>query len=300
MIRNTGRWLPAVPDSVLTERYWTLEPSGLEDMTYTLCLNISGLENVNPDFLVITKRSGSDQPWTVHNSSLRLMDNNLYLCTADLDEFSQLAIATETGTYVPPEVPPELPAQVVAAGPADGEIMPPGEAVFRWHQAEPNVTGYRFQVSGSADFSMTVVDSLVSDTLFVWSIPDESLTWWWRVRAENEAGWGLYSAPQHFSVMPVSAETAAGLPLEFELRQNWPNPFNPSTRIRFGLPEAAEVRLEIFNVLGQRVAVLVDRRMDAGWHEVSFDAGALSSGIYLCRIQAGPAFVNTRKMMFVK
>jgi hypothetical protein len=291
------------PDSILIERYWTIQPSDLEDMTYTLCLNVSGLSGVDPGYLVITKRSASDQPWKAHNSTLRLVDNVVYLCTAELDEFSQLAIATEKGTYTPPDVPPvlpQLPAQIMAAVPAIGEIVEPGEVIFRWHRGVPDVTRYGFELATDDTFSGIMVDSLVTDTLFVWTTPEESSTWWWRVRAENKAGWGSYCEPRQISVLPVSAELATGLPRQFELRPNRPNPFNPTTQIRFGLPEPAEVRLEIFNVLGQRVTMLVNGRLDAGWHEVPFDASGLSSGIYLCRIQAGPAFIQTRKMMFVK
>ena len=292
---------PMEPDSVLAGRYWTLEPSGLEEMTYTLCLNISGLEEVHPDFLVVAKRSGSDQSWTAYNSSLRLSDNILYLCTAEMDHFSQFAIATEKGRYTPPDDPPVMPEQVMLAEPLDGEILPPGEVRFRWHHSQPEVLRYRFELAPDEYFSDIRVDSLVTDSLFVWNAPGDNITeWWWRVRAENESGWGPYSEPQTFSLLPVHAGMVDELPRQFELHQNRPNPFNPVTQIRFGLPEPSDVRLEVFNILGQRVAVLVDSRLDAGWHEATFDAGDLSSGLYLCRIHAGATFLQTRKMMLVR
>ncbi len=85
---------------------------------------------------------------------------------------------------------------------------------------------------------------------------------------------------------------------------NNPNPFNPSTEIVYSLPASSDVKLEVFNVLGQKVTTLVDGRMDAGVHTVSWDSrgsdgGSLASGIYLYRIQIG-AFVEARKMMLVK
>lgn len=89
------------------------------------------------------------------------------------------------------------------------------------------------------------------------------------------------------------------VPAVFTLKQNYPNPFNPSTTIRYGLPESADVTLEVYNLLGQRVAVLVNESRTAGYHDITFDASSLSSGMYIYRIQAG-SFVETRKLMLVK
>lgn len=85
----------------------------------------------------------------------------------------------------------------------------------------------------------------------------------------------------------------------FSLAQNYPNPFNPTTNISFSIPEATEVRLEVFNMQGQHVATLANGSFAAGSHLLSFDAGAFSSGIYLYRITAGN-FTQTKKMMLVK
>jgi subtilisin family serine protease len=89
------------------------------------------------------------------------------------------------------------------------------------------------------------------------------------------------------------------LPTEFALHQNYPNPFNPATEIGFALPEASTVKLEVFNILGQRVITLIDAEMEAGEHTAQWDASDVSSGVYLYRLEAND-FVSTKKMVLLK
>ena len=94
------------------------------------------------------------------------------------------------------------------------------------------------------------------------------------------------------------------LPRAYALEPNFPNPFNPATTIEFAVPEPAQVRLDIYNVLGRRVVRLIDAPMQAGFHERTWDGrtadGAPApSGIYFYRLRAG-AFSATRKMIMLK
>ncbi len=88
-------------------------------------------------------------------------------------------------------------------------------------------------------------------------------------------------------------------PDEFELKQNYPNPFNPSTRIEFSLARPANVKLVVYDVLGREVAVLVNRTMSAGSHDVNFMASDLPSGVYFYKMQAGDS-EQVRKMVLMK
>ena len=88
-------------------------------------------------------------------------------------------------------------------------------------------------------------------------------------------------------------------PLTFELNQNYPNPFNPATTITYTVPEARKVSLAVYNLLGQRVAVLVNELQPSGVHAVTFDASRLASGVYFYQLRAGD-FVQTKKMLLIK
>ena len=88
-------------------------------------------------------------------------------------------------------------------------------------------------------------------------------------------------------------------PKTFLLEQNYPNPFNPSTTIRYQLPVASEVKLEVYDVLGKKIATLVNERQSAGSYQVVWNASGLSSGTYFYRLQAG-TFTQTKKMILVK
>jgi hypothetical protein len=88
-------------------------------------------------------------------------------------------------------------------------------------------------------------------------------------------------------------------PREFTLSQSYPNPFNPTTTIKYELPKSSSVKLSVYDILGREVSVLVKERVDARSHEVKFDASGLSSGVYLYRLQAGD-FVATKRLVLTK
>jgi len=96
-----------------------------------------------------------------------------------------------------------------------------------------------------------------------------------------------------------SEQGLASAPLEFKLAQNYPNPFNAATTINYELPQHSHVRLEIYNLLGQRIETLVDEEQEAGYRSVSWRASEVGSGIYFMRLEAGEKS-HTRKMLLMK
>ncbi|MBL7032821.1 MAG: T9SS type A sorting domain-containing protein, partial [Candidatus Delongbacteria bacterium] len=98
---------------------------------------------------------------------------------------------------------------------------------------------------------------------------------------------------------PFTVGDQAEVPHRFDLAQNYPNPFNPTTIIEFTLPYPEEIRLEVYNLLGQQVMLLAEGSHSAGAHQVQFDGSGLASGIYLYRLE-GDGKVQTRKMAFIR
>lgn len=101
------------------------------------------------------------------------------------------------------------------------------------------------------------------------------------------------------SVVPVSNEVSPELPNEFQLLQNYPNPFNPSTNIPFTLGSASRVELNIYNLLGQKVATLTDDLYNAGSHTLKWNAQGFASGVYIYQLKANGTS-QTKKLILLK
>ena len=97
----------------------------------------------------------------------------------------------------------------------------------------------------------------------------------------------------------IEDEKVAGLPTEYRIYNNYPNPFNPTTNIRFDVPKASEVTLKVYDLTGRQVRTLVSERKEPGTYTVNFNAGNLSSGLYLYRLQAG-SYTEVKRMMLIK
>ncbi|MDD1475259.1 T9SS type A sorting domain-containing protein, partial [Dolichospermum sp. ST_sed4] len=97
-----------------------------------------------------------------------------------------------------------------------------------------------------------------------------SVTYFWRVKAKNQSGWGAFSQWLRFVTSPLAVNTAGEIPEVFALYNNYPNPFNPITTIGFDIPKSSFVSLKVFDILGREVTSLVSENMEPGSYRVSF------------------------------
>lgn len=196
---------------------------------------------------------------------------------------------------------PVAPGTPVLLNPANGSQFVPINTVFRWTRST-GTQNYHLQIADNPDFTAPVVnDSTISDTVKTIAALPEDVTFYWRIRARNISGDSEWTAAWSFQTLvnAIGEEDPNNIPERFQLEQNYPNPFNPETTIRFALPEAADVRLEIFNTAGERVDELIRSRMSPGNYQLRWQAGSQSSGIYYYRLSAGK-FVQVKRMIVIK
>jgi hypothetical protein len=157
------------------------------------------------------------------------------------------------------------------------------------------VQAQRLLARGMTAEALAVLADMRQQALGLWQ-RDGVLT-----EAQAQALVASAGAPQGYAAEAFEEGLApeGSSPAGFALAANYPNPFNPSTEIAFVLPEAAAVRLVVYDMLGREVALLAEGPLSAGRHTVRFEASNLPSGTYLYRIEAG-AFAQTRRMVLLK
>ncbi len=124
------------------------------------------------------------------------------------------------------------------------------------------------------------------------------------VNSHKDPGGGEYTLKVGLKSGTGIASRDNALPISFELSQNYPNPFNPTTKINYSIPKEEIVKLSIYNMLGQRVAEVVNKRQAAGYYSVVWNATdskglLMPSGVYFCKLEAG-SFVDIKKLILLK
>ena len=137
-----------------------------------------------------------------------------------------------------------------------------------------------------------------ADTFFTYDVRQSRAYRFW-IETVYDGGTADTSNNFRITIDLSTRETCAAIPDEFYLRQNYPNPFNPLTIIEYGLPAAAQVELDVFDLLGRKVAVLQSGRQEPGVYRAVVDAAGWSSGVYYCRFKAGE-FERVQKMLLMR
>ena len=194
------------------------------------------------------------------------------------------------------------------SSPADNAVDVMLPLVLQWEAAD-NADEYSVQVAEDTGFSNVVAQAdSIPETSFELSELEFSTTYYWRVRSHGGGTESDWSNIRSFTVVTATSyQSEAGIPRSTTLRQNYPNPFNPTTSISYDLAESGKIRLEIFDLTGRQVSLLIDKQMPAGRHQVYFDASGLSSGVYIYRLHVQNSAGNeansyefTRKLTVIK
>ena len=216
---------------------------------------------------------------------------NAYNAAIGVSGYSQ---AWEFSTGLP------LPGVVTLLEPLLQSVVNADTLRMRWGSTGPFVDRYWLEYGIDSVFTVKAIDSILTDTTTVIRSMAKNMEHFWRVRAHNLTGWGPYSSKGHFLRSLTSAEEQLeGVPATWVLMQNYPNPFNPNTTIQFGIPWRSQVRVTVWNTLGEQVAQLIDGELEGGYHTVRFEAANLSSGLYFYRMQS-ERFNQTRKLVFLR
>jgi len=250
-----------------------------------------------------------------------LTDTNAAFVTSELEDNTQyfwevLAMDQTDGISHSEEatfwtdLEPEAPGAFALVSPEDDVAGLSDMPVFEWESAEDpdpmdyatytiqiatdsSFSGIAFEINTDLDVSYEMTEALTTDTEY-----------WWRVIATDTDSLRTESEVFKFTVGYVAITDAVELPTEYVLQQNFPNPFNPSTTIRYGLPEDSNVSLVIYDLRGNVVQTLESGTKDAGWYELVWngqtaDGRTISTGLYFARIVAGD-YSNVIKMLYLK
>ena len=207
------------------------------------------------------------------------------------------------GLYVTDDLAEPTLWQIPATNSEETTIQP-GGFLLLWADKEEDqgILHLKLKLSGSGE-QIGLVQVIDDEIFFI-----DSLTY---DDQEADISYGRYTDGLENWILMTPTPNAANndgvtaiddenfLPQKFALHQNYPNPFNPTTTIAFDLPKAATVRLDIYNLQGQRVAKLKNEVMQAGYYNVNIDVSHLSSGVYLYKIQADN-FISMKKMTLLK
>jgi hypothetical protein len=276
--------------------YWEITATGdAPGYTYNLTLNYTPAEirSIGEADLSMAKRNPPD-PW-VHVPSSVSTPATKTVFGGGLTSFSQFTLDNNTS-----------PLPIVLASFTAREIRGQGVRLDWRTLSEINNYGFFVQRRLQNTTAWTDVNTQIipghgtTNEPHDYTFTDRTVTtgsWQYRLKQVDLDGTEHFTEPINVTTVTSVKEVA---PIEFALKQNYPNPFNPETSIKFSVEQTGRATLEIFNLLGQKVATLFEDVVEAGFYEtVKFNASNLASGIYLYRLQSGQK-TDLKKLMLIR
>jgi hypothetical protein len=192
---------------------------------------------------------------------------------------------------------------ITVVSPNGGEHFLMGDTTqITWTSNEVNSVKIELSITDGMDW-LTIEESTPSDGVYDWIVEAPYTSWncWMKISNVNDSTiYDISDTTFEIDMLPgVDDSTDTIIPYKFTLFQNYPNPFNPSTKIKYEIPERSFVSINVYDLLGDEIATLVNEEKPAGTYEVEFDGTGLPSGIYFYKL-SGDNFSDTRKMLLLK
>lgn len=205
-------------------------------------------------------------------------------------------LKTTNGSGVLP--PSEPPVGVSPPNNSNGHSLTP---ILVWNPVS-GATNYRVQIS--VDLFATVLLDFDTVSITQFQVPsgflNHNIQYYWRIAGVNIGGQGPWSPVWNFRTGLVGlSQTGNEIPVQYNLYNNYPNPFNPVTKIKFDIPQQSFTKLMIYDISGKEISVPFSRELNPGSYEAEFNASNLPSGVYFYKLIAG-GYTDVKKMILVK
>jgi photosystem II stability/assembly factor-like uncharacterized protein len=271
---------------------WVVQPSGTSSIIYSvyfadantgIAVGISGL---------VLKTTNGGNNWITQYSCCGNALNSIYLSDANNG-----TIVGNFGTIMRYSSASPLPAPTLIS-PVNGAMNLSQPVKFDWNSV-PSATSYRIKISSDSLFNSTIKDSTIAMDSTVFSgFPNGY--YYWKVAGINIGGTGAYSSVWKFQVNSSGINMVSSvIPKEYKLYNNYPNPFNPTTKIKFDILKNGLTKITVYDMLGREIKTLINENLTAGSYEVEWNATNFSSGIYFYKMTSGN-FTSIKKMVLLK